>query len=212
MSSQFSYELDERHIKILMSTAEINKTDELWDKFVKTESSKIKNYGGLNAKIPTINIGVNRSVIVPVLFILLIGSLSAMLFNFVDSKKKEEIINEVPYVAPVIKPVVQEIKKTQSIKPVLKTPIITNTLAIIDSVANKIDTISKSENSNAKEIKNETRPKSEDKILTKEIFIEQVKEVKIIPKKKKLKRVELPIITTAPDLNEGSKEPELELK
>ena len=99
MSSQFSYELDERQIRILMQDAETNYNEALWDKFesieptsgCKSSSVQIGNY------IPKFNLSISRSIIVPVLFIILIGGLSAMLFSFVDFKKKESIDKENRY-------------------------------------------------------------------------------------------------------------------
>ena len=116
MSSQFSYELDERQIRLMMQNAELDYNEAMWHKFDGMSVTQAKYSSTIGNYIPTINFGISRSIIVPVIFIVLIGGLSAMLFSFVDFKKKEAIEKEIPYVAkaePVSQPEV-------SSKPIIK--------------------------------------------------------------------------------------------
>ena len=89
MSSQFSYELDERQIRLMMQDAELDYNEAMWHKFDEMSVTQARTSANIGNYIPSVNFGISRSIIVPVIFIVLIGGLSAMLFSFVDFKKKE---------------------------------------------------------------------------------------------------------------------------
>ena len=96
MSSPFSYDLDERQIKIILQHAELEYNEEAWHNFEALTPIESKfSYG---KSMPNINIGISRSIIVPIIFIVLIGGFSTILFSFVDFKKKPEVITEVPMI------------------------------------------------------------------------------------------------------------------
>lgn len=222
MSSQFSYELDERQIKMLMQDAELDGHEALWSKFeslepnanCKTTSVQIGNY------IPKFNVSISRSVIVPVLFIVLIGGLSAMLFSFVDFKKKETIDNEIPLVANPKNFKKPEATTAKLVKPVeVKSAPIATVVAITPSV---INTPTVSVNEPKKEEIAKTPPitsvsatvikESENaKVASKSISTQTTPAV-IKKKKKKVAAEELPTIKAVTNLNEGVSEPELDLK
>jgi len=216
MSSQFSYELDERQIRILMQDAETNYNEALWDKFesieptsgCKSSSVQIGNY------IPKFNLSISRSIIVPVLFIILIGGLSAMLFSFVDFKKKESIDKEIPLVAnpenfkkpdvktaKVIKPTevkVNPIKTVVASTPSINTtPTFTTSLPAVET--KQLEPIKIVESAPKEKI----QPTSEVKKETAPTIVKK--------KKKKVKAEELQTIKAVTNLNEGVNEPELEL-
>ncbi len=216
MSSQFSYELDERQIRILMQDAETNYNEALWDKFesieptsgCKSSSVQIGNY------IPKFNLSISRSIIVPVLFIILIGGLSAMLFSFVDFKKKESIDKEIPLVAnpenfkkpdvktaKVIKPTevkINPIKTVVASTPSINTtPTVTTPLPAVET--KQLEPIKIVESTPKEKI----QPTSEIKKETAPTIVKK--------KKKKVKAEELPTIKAVTNLNEGVNEPELEL-
>lgn len=89
--SQFSYELDERQIRIMLQNAEVDYNEALWPQFQSTarvEPVKV------TPVVPKFNLGLSRQVLVPAFFVLLIGALSALLFSFVDFKKKEILVPE----------------------------------------------------------------------------------------------------------------------
>ena len=217
MSSQFSYELDERQIRLMMQDAELDYNEALWHKFDEMSVSQAKSASQIGNYIPTINFGISRSVIVPVIFIILIGGLSAMLFSFVDFKKKEAIEKEIPYVAKM-----EEVKKpTAVIKPIIKakpieTPVLnaantidTNKAVAVKNSVNVVVAPAIKKEEPAKMI--EAKPKETILAST----VEQKKDIVVPHKRKTNKKVKteiLPTINAPLNLNEGSSEPELELK
>lgn len=225
MSSQFSYELDERQIKILMQDAELDGHETLWSKFeslepnanCKTTSVQIGNY------IPKFNVSISRSVIVPVLFIVLIGGLSAMLFSFVDFKKKETIDKEIPLVANPENLKKTEVTTAKLVKPVeVKTAPIATVAVNTTSVTNTSTTPTVTASEPKKEEMAKTAPittvsaaviKESDnaKVVSKNTSTQTTPTI-IKKKKKKVAAEELPTIKTVTNLNEGVSEPELDLK
>ena len=218
MSSQFSYELDERQIRLMMQDAELDYNEAMWHKFEEMSVTKASSSSSIGNYIPTVNFGISRSIIVPVIFIVLIGGLSAMLFSFVDFKKKEAIEKEIPYVAkvePVIKP---EVSSKPIIKPKpIATPSITAAKPIL------VDTSSPPVVTNSANITIEPVIKKEEPLKIaetkqKEVIAKPIEPKKetVTPRKKKrkMKTEVLPIINAAtiPNLNEGASEPELDLK
>lgn len=220
MSSQFSYELDERQIRVMMQDAELDCNEALWNKFellepgleCKSSSAiKIDNY------IPKFNFGISRSVIVPIIFIVLIGGLSAMLFSFVDFKKKEVIDKEIPLVANpenFKKPEVEVAKMVTPVE-VKKTPdtVITTSVATASKVEEPLKTTPAEPE--VKKLKPEKVLELTNVEVAKPIATETKKETIAQPiKKKKKKKVvaeELPTIKATTNLNEGVSEPELDL-
>lgn len=220
MSSQFSYELDERQIRLMMQDAELDYNEALWHKFDEMSVGQAKSVSQIVNFVPKINIGISRSVIVPIIFIILIGGLSAMLFGFVDFKKKEAIENEIPYVAkvvPVIKPVV---KAKTVIKPKISEPAVLKTVPTDTSNSVKINVtnsvalvpvVKKDEPVKLVEPKTSVEP-SKNSTLSQQADAKTV----VTPHKrkstKKVKTEVLPTINASLNLNEGANEPELELK
>lgn len=210
MSSPFSYDLDERQIKILLQHAELEFNEEAWNKF--EALTPIENKFSYGKSIPNFNIGISRSIIVPIIFIVLIGGFSTLLFSFVDFKKKPEVIKEVPMIiTPTIKP------KTKPAPTITKTiPITSNTITTITSTVSIVPTNTITEtNLVIKEvIKPEATNSQSNQIENQNSNEGKSKEIIAKPKKKrKLKSVELPTINASTtNLNEGSAEPELELR
>jgi hypothetical protein len=219
MSSQFNYELDERQIRIIMQDAELEYNEAMWHKFDQMSVSHSKSSVNISSYIPKINLSISRSVIVPVLFIVLIGGLSAMLFSFVDFKKKEAILKEVPYVAPtptttqtevITKPI---IKNKENSTANLSTPAVTDSISAIIADPVIIAAIEPTPTKTEEPVQVATL-KTQDSISP-AVVSDQKKEAPKVPvkKKKKIKPEILPIINAvAPNLNEGASEPELDLK
>jgi hypothetical protein len=211
MSSQFSYELDERQIRILLQDAEIDYNEALWHKFDELVTIRSKSSSNISNYIPKINFSISRSIIVPVLFIIFIGGLSAMLFSFVDFKKKQSIEKEIPFVAKSDKikdPVIVH-KQVVKAKPAITIVAKTNSVVVTNSIgATPTPEIKKAEPVKVAEIKLKEKEK-----ITPVIEAKKEATVNIVKKKgkKKLKPQELPIINTSTNLNEGFTEPELEL-
>ncbi len=218
MSSQFSYELDERQIRLMMQDAELDYNEAMWHKFDEMSVTQARTSSNIGNYIPTINFGISRSIIVPVIFIVLIGGLSAMLFSFVDFKKKEAMDKEIPYMAKIepskqpkvsSKPIITTKSVTTvsiaAAKPVVDTTAITDTAnVLVEPVIKKVEAVKIAETDIDKLSRQVVNPSSEPK-----------KETVIVPQKKKnkIKTEVLPTINaTAPNLNEGASEPELDLK
>jgi len=216
MSSQFNYELDERQIRLMMQDAELDYSEAVWHKFEQMSGTQSKTNSSIGSYIPTINLSISRSVVVPVIFIVLIGGLSAMLFSFVDFKKKEAIQKEIPYVAPI--------KPTEQPKPILKSiakqnPIATSsiiTLPIIDTAATPTKSLATTPVVLQKEKEEQAKlieSKPQETISSNPVIEKKETEVIRPKKKRKIKAEPLPIINAiAPNLNEGASEPELDLK
>ncbi len=222
MSSQFNYELDERQIRILMQNAELSYDESAWIKFQATPS--VEQRQSIAIPLPKVNFGISRSVIVPIFFVLMIGGLSSLLFSFVDFKKKDEVIKEIPYIAPVI-------PKKIIIPPVS----VKKNIAVVSSQTDSLISVNTATVTQVNETPTvalvvEKTPiviepvKSEEKVTAskekKETFIVKKVDTEIaqpVAKKKKKRRKqiteELPTINASTtNLNEGSKEPDLDIK
>ena len=215
MSSQFNYELDERQIRLMMQDAESSASDTLWQKFESMSAGQSKTSVNMSYLVPNVNLGISRSIIVPILFIVLIGGLSAVLFSFVDFKKKEAIQKEVPFVAvPEISVTPTQVKKPITKPKLAIKPVVIDTIqtAVINTVAAQPSVAIVKEQPKEDLKITHTNPKNDSATL-----IEKKKDNTIqsaVIKKKKPKTVVLPTINTSTttNLNEGIAEPELELK
>lgn len=212
MSSQFNYELDERQIRILMQNTELTYDESAWRKFSSLPEEEHRQ--SLAVMLPKISFGISRSVIVPVFFILMIGGLSSLLFSFVDFKKKEEVIKEIPYIKPVPN------KKIITPKPTISKPITIVTLTT--EIAVPIETVALIPIDKSITNKKEEPTKNiVETVVSKETIVSENERKNenstIVTKKKKKRRKniteELPTINaTSTNLNEGVKEPELDIK
>lgn len=216
MSSQFSYELDERQIRILMQDAESDYNEALWNKYESIEPNtdcKASSSVQLGNYIPKFNLSISRSVIVPVLFVILIGGLSAMLFSFVDFKKKETIDKEVPLVANPenFKKPEATTAKVMSPSKVKVNPVKTIIAATPTVNTSPTATVSVVETKQAEPV-NIAETSSKEKIQSTSEVKKVSVPVVVKKKKKKIKAEELPTIKAVTNLNEGVvNEPELEL-
>jgi hypothetical protein len=207
MSSQFSYELDERQIRILMQDTELEYNEALWHKFDELATSQSKSSQSISNFVPNINFSISRSIIVPILFIALIGGLSAMLFSFVDFKKKQSIDKEIPLVvnSEKNKKPITITKEVIKPKQTLVVTVKTNNTISTASVSSIITPVIKKE----EPVKvTAVQPKE---IITQTVITKKESSPAPIKKKRKIKTEELPIINTSTNLNEGVNEPELEL-
>ena len=208
MNSQFSYDLDERRLKILLQDAELEFNEEAWQKFEKLKPLESKST--FENILPKINIGISRSIIVPIIFIVLIGGFSSLLFSFVDFKKKPEVITEIPMIVkPTVKPSIK------SIVPIKKNiHLVKDTISVVTSSV-AIDT-TKTENEN-KLIVKENLIQKDIVSQSNQIEIQKPKgnkQKEIVGKpKKKQKPLKLPTIkASTSNLNGYNVEPDLELK
>jgi hypothetical protein len=223
MSNQFSYELDERQIRIMLQDGELDNDHAAWNRF--EQSALPDNKPKSNSFSPKFNLSVSRSVIVPVIFVVLIGGLSATLFSFVDFKKKD-----VPVAAT---------------NPVAGTSGI-STAKLPVTAASKATNPAKKETAVVSEAKEQSVPVSTSSVTTQQVVViskeekhtvskPEVKQPEVIEaknnvvaaasdikknpqpllrkRKTKVASEEIPTInTSATSLNQESQEPELELK
>ena len=217
MSSPFNYELNEHRIKILMQDAELESgKEELWNKFESIESIIDKKSPSVKTTSykPRFNLRISDSVILPILLIILIAGLSALLFSFVDFKKKKNPEKEIPLVANP-----ENFKRTEKTSTKVMTPkeTIATPLKTVEAVVPAIN-ITDTNSVTVKETKPATAAKTI-KVEPKESIITTVKTkketvpiiVKNKSKNKKIKTEQLPIIKAINDLNKNTNEAELEL-
>jgi hypothetical protein len=210
MSNQFSYELDERQIKIMMQDVELEHCEQAWQKF--DELSSVDRTNNMKFTIPNIHFGISRSIVIPIFFIILIAGLSSILFSFVDFKKKPEVIKEIPYQAPskknitVTKPIIAPVVKAtilvaDTVKP-------TSTLLASSSITTATTTVISPKTEPAPVVATTLKTNA---ITTTTVSLSNAMQFK--RKKKKVVAEEIQTITVPNiNLNEGSTEPELELK
>lgn len=218
MSNQFSYELDERQIRLLMLNSESDYNEAAWQRFESTIGNTCKP--GVKASLPKLNFSISRSFIIPVLFIGLIGGLSTLLFSFVDIKKKEEVLVEKPLQIskPVVKPTLPTTKPAVKAKAtvVVSTPVISvpenKTLPVATETKDAKVVIEPS----AKDIKAIELSKKTEPSLAQNPNTTSAKtktnETKPKKKRKRMEVEELPTITAPTNLSSGIEEPELDLK
>lgn len=92
MNNQFSYELDERQIRIMLRDGEAESDPNAWNRFEQLAQPDVKPRKASFS--PKFNVSISRSVLVPLIFVVLIGGLSATLFSFVDFKKKDVSVSK----------------------------------------------------------------------------------------------------------------------
>lgn len=226
MSSQFSYELDERQIRILMQNGQLEYNEAAWNRFEAASGSyKTRE---LKPHVSTgFNFSISRSVIVPVLFVAMIGGLSVLLFSFVDFKKKEEAVKEIPLVpnadnAPkkaAVKPSPEITKPKVAVvttSPVVKTQTIASAPVITTSAAVAANTTAvKPGEQAAKPVTQPVvaQPTENARQVSPHTTITQNTQaapVQVKKKKKKVKYEELPSISPSANLTTESV-PELKL-
>jgi hypothetical protein len=219
MSSQFSYDLDERQIRIMMQDAEADGNEVLWTKFESMATLETKSPVNIGHLLPSFNLSISRSIIVPVLFVVLIGGLSAMLFSFIDFRKKELIDKEIPLVANPENYKKKEVfvDKTEKPKVAKVLPAIT-TATLNREITAKVVPTTPSATPMEKKVEQKIVPPVEKPKTNVVISVEpkNSNQHKVIPRKKspKVKSEVLPTInaTTITNLNDESSEPELDLK
>lgn len=90
MSSLNNYELDERHIRLVMIDSEIEVSDSDWERF-EASRNKNSNHKSFQNFLPSFQFSIPKNVLFPSLFVIIIFGLSAMLYSFVDFKKANPV-------------------------------------------------------------------------------------------------------------------------
>eukprot|EP01012_Entosiphon_sulcatum_P017970 TRINITY_DN22717_c0_g1_i1.p1 TRINITY_DN22717_c0_g1~~TRINITY_DN22717_c0_g1_i1.p1 ORF type:complete len:219 (+),score=39.52 TRINITY_DN22717_c0_g1_i1:574-1230(+) len=218
MSNQFSYELDERQIRIMLRDGEVENDPSAWNRFEQLAQPDVKPRQASFS--PRFNISISRSVMVPAVFVLLIGGLSATLFSFVDFKKKDvatvkhtledKAVNTTPTQQPVSKPETKPATEEKSLTTVATPSVAAPTPSLQQAAIAQTD---------RKPVvqKTETKPVAVPvkTITTPAVTASNATPVQPLIKKRKKNAVseEIPTInTSSTTLNQESQEPELELR
>lgn len=114
MSNSFSYEIDERNLRIQLRNLEVTQREEAWQKFEAFAQqhpleSAAQGFSRLQIKI-------NKSAIVPVVFGLVIVVFAIILYNFVSIDKDKEEDSQLKSAAPGVEQVIE------TAPPVIETP------------------------------------------------------------------------------------------
>lgn len=219
MSNQFSYELDERQIRIMLRDGEAERDPAAWNRFEQMEQTDVKPKPASFS--PRFNISISRSVLVPLVFVVLIGGLSATLFSFVDFKKKEvKVSNAVPEQKKAETPVLKQAQPSASLNTTPENVAGTSTETITTAPTPTVQQPALTHN-NTKQAaqKTETKPAEAAPVTVTTPPVVTAANTTTnqqpIVKKKKQKKVmseEIPTINASTtNLNQESQEPELEL-
>lgn len=88
----FNYELDERQIRLTLHDAELDSLAVSWAEFDSAYPGHLSKASGLSAaSLPKISLNINRNVLVPLFFIIALGSVSAVLFRFINFKTNKPV-------------------------------------------------------------------------------------------------------------------------
>lgn len=93
MSSHFKYEIDERNLRLQLKENELSFTEEAWQKFESFAATQKSN--GNEAIIKRFHISLNRNVVLPAVFAVVIIMFSLLLFNFINIKNPSKQSAEV---------------------------------------------------------------------------------------------------------------------
>lgn len=195
MSSQFNYEIDENQIKALLNNAKAAYTEDAWLKFAELDQSRDKKISHYNSGSKSFNLKVSQSVLLPIVFVVLIGGLSAMLFSFIDFKKKETVVEEVPYtvtnvvnntpkteVTPITTPVKKDtvlVQKTDSV--LLQTENTHNQVASLENKEVKPETVTEKQQPIKEEVKKEEVVSKKPTEIRKKLNKKKVKTEDVLP-------------------------------
>jgi hypothetical protein len=230
MSNQFSYELDERQIRIMLRDGEMENDPAAWNRFEQLAQPDVKPKQASFS--PRFNVSISRSVLVPLIFVVLIGGLSATLFSFVDFKKKDaKITKAVPEQKSQETPATIQAQPVTDLsaipEKVASTPVENTTAAPTPTVQQA--TLTQTETKQAVQ-KTETKPaetapsktSTSGQVVTATTAPSVVTAANTTPhqqpvvKKRKQKKVvseEIPTINaSSTNLNQENQEPELELR
>lgn len=102
MSSHFTYEIDERKLRVKLKDFEMPYDEEAWKVFEAAEGTSSR--GLVSSRISNIRVPLNRQVIVPAAFGILIIVFSFLLFNFIDIKKPAAAPTQDPQTEQIVIP------------------------------------------------------------------------------------------------------------
>jgi hypothetical protein len=101
MSNHFTYEIDERNLRMQLKDQEVPLSEEAWKRFESFTNSQTvhqQRHG-----IRKFNLTLNRNIVLPAVFGAVIISFSFLLFNFISIKDPQKTLEQK---AEVVKPVI----------------------------------------------------------------------------------------------------------
>jgi hypothetical protein len=113
MSNHFTYEIDERNLRIQLKELSVPVKEEAWQKFESFSDSQVK-YTSTGNKLMNFNLNLNRNVVLPAVFGIIIVLFSFLLVNFVSIKNpKAENTQKAETVVKTQVPIVSEAKESK---------------------------------------------------------------------------------------------------
>lgn len=145
MSSHYSYDIDERNLRIKLKANEQPFSEDLWLKFEAYQQANQKQQS-IDEVVKKLSFTINRNVILPIVFGAIIISFSLLLFNFINIKskpkppvvitntQKPEVKKELTKPLAIKKTVIADIPKKDSVVVTTNSIIGTPSVAIINTV------------------------------------------------------------------------------
>ncbi len=136
MSSHYSYDIDERNLRLKLKGNEMPFTEDIWLKFESYQQTHQKQQS-IDDVVKKFSFKINRNVVLPIVFGAVIIAFSLLLFNFINIKAKPKIITNIPSTTVAIKktePKPVLIKKTiltDSTPSIKKDTLVTKTTSVM---------------------------------------------------------------------------------
>ncbi len=208
MSRQFNYELDENQIKHLMQNSELEFDEATWEKFEHITNSRRNNHLNFSKYFQKIDLNINKTIVLFLVFMALISGFSSMLFTLIDFKKNPNMGNGEPLMADY-----RDLEMQR--RPIYETEMVNNkkselpTKVKVNQDSAALNTKEEAINKDSVEVSSEVI--SQNPVTEPDVVKEPAS--KAIKRKRKLNinSEELPSIKSVTNLNEGTVEPELDL-
>ena len=208
MSRQFNYELDENQIKHLMQNSELEFDEATWEKFEHITNSRRNNHLNFSKYFQKIDLNINKTIVLFLVFMALISGFSSMLFTLIDFKKNPNMGNGEPLMADY-----RDLEMQR--RPIYETEMVNNkkselpTKVKVNQDTAALNTKEEAINKDSVEVTSEVI--SQNPVTEPDVVKEPAS--KAIKRKRKLNinSEELPSIKSVTNLNEGTVEPELDL-
>lgn len=215
MSNHFNYEIEERNMRNQLKNLETPFKEEAWLGY----EAYYKQFNNNRKKqlLPNFNFALNRTVILPLVFGVIIIAFSFLLFNFITIKTKKPSVSEIAELKPSTTPIIVEPQKAVVVlekKGILKKEIILDTLKALPT---KNEIVANSVGKSAINTSNlsDENPVTEKVAKNKKSSKTKSSDVTTKSKKKKRRKGKVEVLESIatpvnlPSLSSGSSEPEL---
>lgn len=120
MSNHFTYEIDERNLRIQLKELEVPVKEDAWQKFEIFSDAQVSHH--TNSALRNFNLNLNRNVVLPVVFGVIIILFSFLLVNFISIKNPKKENAQKAEISPVIKPEPQPLENKTAAAPLKTVP------------------------------------------------------------------------------------------